>query len=597
MKVSINLTKVLLLLIGVFSVIVIITGRWSGTSGENYKDIIRSDGNGYFNYFEAVLGENSIGNQKENGIFLQITNNNRVINKYFVGTALLMSPFVIPVYLYEKTNKDIVNFKSEYFQKSISIASLFYLLIGMWALSQLLVLFKIDQWIIFFSIFTFFFATNLMYYTIVEPSMSHVYSFSLISIFLLLLKQQVDRFSSLRLIPLMVIFALIILVRPINILILLFIPFLVSSNKSLIKLFKQTLNITLNHIIAILFFLSVIFIQFIFFKLQTDSWVVWSYSNEGFYFTDPKIFDFLFSFRKGLFVYTPLLFLTILTFFIAYTKQKRILLSLISFLLILIYILSSWWNWYYGDSYGARVMVDFYPVFIILLALTLKKVQIKQRILIIVFSGLFIILNFIQSYQYFHMIMSRFDMTVEKYAYIFGKTGKEYENSLGGNDDIVFYHKRELVNINKAETVIDSIISINLSDPKKGLTLDNGRKAVVYNEEDEHCMKILLSAKEFDNYKSYYAEISNTMELLAGDAHKLYWTITYIDENNTVYYYKKFRINNIPLKIGDKKQEEYRINIPNMQKENDIIRFTIWNHSQAKFILSDIKINISGVEG
>ena len=187
-KSHINSTNKAILLIALFSMLFIWAVRWNGVSMNNYRNIIQSDGIGYYHYFEALLGEGSIDNERENGIFLIKTKNDRVVNKYFVGTALLMSPFVMPVYLGQKVSSIEINLRSEYFQKAVSIAALFYLILGLWAISKLLSFYDIDDRIIAFALFAVFFGTNLSYYSLLEPSMSHVYSFSLISVFLILKK-------------------------------------------------------------------------------------------------------------------------------------------------------------------------------------------------------------------------------------------------------------------------------------------------------------------------------------------------------------------------------------------------------------------------
>lgn len=39
-----------------------------------------------------------------------------------------------------------------------------------------------------------------------------------------------------------------------------------------------------------------------------------------------------------------------------------------AFLLLILYVSSAWWMWYYGGSFGQRVAVDFLCVFAILIA-------------------------------------------------------------------------------------------------------------------------------------------------------------------------------------------------------------------------------------
>jgi hypothetical protein len=69
-----------------------------GVSGENYRSIITSDGRGYYQYYDATLGNQSLDHQKAHGTYLVYTPDSAVVNKYFVGLPVLWSPFVLPVY-------------------------------------------------------------------------------------------------------------------------------------------------------------------------------------------------------------------------------------------------------------------------------------------------------------------------------------------------------------------------------------------------------------------------------------------------------------------------------------------------------------------
>ena len=58
-------------------------------------------------------------------------------------------------------------------------------------------------------------------------------------------------------------------------------------------------------------------VQIIYWKWVSGQWIVYSYNNagEGFDFFRPHILNFLFSFRKGWLVYTPVMALSLLGFY------------------------------------------------------------------------------------------------------------------------------------------------------------------------------------------------------------------------------------------------------------------------------------------
>src|SRR5690606_12215379 len=116
-----------------------------------------------------------------------------------------------------------------------------------------------------------------------------------------------------------------------------------------------------NFLIAFFIFLIPIIPQLFFWKIYGGDWLVFTYgSDEKFFFNNPKIFDFLFSYRKGWFVYTPLMIFSIVGLFFLKKKVKEMSLITPIFITFIIYILSSWWCWWYGGSFGMRAMIQYY---------------------------------------------------------------------------------------------------------------------------------------------------------------------------------------------------------------------------------------------
>src|SRR5690606_14158089 len=94
-----------------------------------------------------------------------------------------------------------------------------------------------------------------------------------------------------------------------------------------------------------------------------------SYSGEEFtHWKSPYMWQVLFGFRKGLFVYSPVLLLLFPGLVVMYFKSRRLFAGILIFGLIITYVLSSWWCWWYGGALGFRAMVDFLGILAIPIA-------------------------------------------------------------------------------------------------------------------------------------------------------------------------------------------------------------------------------------
>jgi len=100
-----------------------------------------------------------------------------------------MLPFFTLGYAIASIQGDKLDGYSPPFQKAISLAGLFYLLFGLVFLKLFLSLYNIKNSIIAFVLVIIVFGTNLLTYTVMLPSMSHVYSWGFITAFLYFIKR------------------------------------------------------------------------------------------------------------------------------------------------------------------------------------------------------------------------------------------------------------------------------------------------------------------------------------------------------------------------------------------------------------------------
>jgi ABC-type transport system involved in multi-copper enzyme maturation permease subunit len=87
------------------------------------------------------------------------------------------------------------------------------------------------------------------------------------------------------------------------------------------------------------------------------------------------------------------------------------------------YVLFSWWCWWYGGSFGMRALIESYVFLSIPMACFFTWVSGKRSLayMVSVFTILCIALNIYQSFQYKYSVMSYDSMTARAYARIWGK--------------------------------------------------------------------------------------------------------------------------------------------------------------------------------
>ncbi len=166
---------------------------------------------------------------------------------------------------------------------------------------------------------------------------------------------------------------MIVLVRPVNGIILFALPFLAGSWAGLKAGISSAMRHKLAAVGAVLLAAMVFMVQPLIYYTSTGQWWVDSYPGEHFNWADPHPLAILFSYKKGLFVYTPICLLACAGLAYLYRRSHWSLASWSAFMALLTYVLSSWWNWWYGGSFSARPYVEYLSFFAIPLGLGLQQ--------------------------------------------------------------------------------------------------------------------------------------------------------------------------------------------------------------------------------
>jgi hypothetical protein len=411
-------------------IITLIINIWTSSNmnfgGQNWRSIISSDACGYYAYLPAIfiykdLQFSHFENVENSTLYFSdyLTQDYRtktetgVVDKYYVGCAVLWSPFfMVAHFLAEPLGYPSDGYSKPY-HIAICWAAVFYLALGMYCLAKLLQKVGYSDLSIFWALLVTEFASNLFYYSVPLPSFSHVYSFSTIIMFLFFGHKALDEQNWKDWLLGALLLGIITLVRPVNFVAILFLPFLFDTWA--IFWFKIKDTRVSNWILSILAFVCVIFIQLIIYKIQTGHFLVFSYEGEGFNFLHPNFWGYLFSFRKGFFLYTPIFLpLLLASGFILWKTNRYKLFALVLPLYLVWHIASSWWCWWYGSGYSQRPMVDFMFVLALLVCISFDYFN-KQKKWIVVILIFFMLVTQIQTYQArYGLILGDF-MTKELY--------------------------------------------------------------------------------------------------------------------------------------------------------------------------------------
>jgi hypothetical protein len=182
-----------------------------------------------------------------------------------------------------------------------------------------------------------------------------------------------------------------------------------------------------NHmLLVVLGGLLTILPQILYWKLFTGSWIYYSYNTpgEGMDFFTPYIKEVLFSYRKGWFVYTPLMLLAIGGFITLFRYHRKAFYPLLIFTILNTYLISCWTCWWYAGSFGHRAFIHSYALMAIPLGSLIFDLISKKRLFTyIMFFVIFMImmLNLFQSWQFRKRIIDPSRMTKEYYWAVFGK--------------------------------------------------------------------------------------------------------------------------------------------------------------------------------
>jgi hypothetical protein len=595
-----HLSKITIFIILLISAYFVKTARWDGYGGENWKEQFSSgDAKGYYAYLPQLFIKHDLSHQDPKLLYVNKTDKGYV-NKYFIGNSIFWSPFFGTAYVYTKLKGQTSDGYTGPFKKIISIAALFWLCIALFCLREALRMMGFNEIIISLTLLLITLGTNLFYYAVLEPTMSHLYSFTVLCALLCFGRKYFSNGKTTHLLISILAFGLGILLRPTNILwMVCLLPYLAGGFPSLRqKMFRPPVIAAVLGIIGIL-----IFLQLGIYYLETGHWFVRTYAGEGFYFLHPEWIGVLVGFQKGWFIYTPLAALGLLGLIPLYKKDRLAFWSFLCILFLFTYTIAAWWSWTFADSFGHRAFIDLYPIVAVMLAYALANfptlLSSKLRFLsltdtsFIFYAACFLCLaiNLIQTYQFYNHILHYNSMDWKRYKYVFLKTTPKYVDCLGGCVDLQPYSRQEPKLIYSEDQ--------DFSKPLPGWSTMqpepfNGKMALHFTENEFGAMRLFENKPPFTGVEKLFVKVSLTRyEPQRNSSSGVLFVEDISNSKKEHEYYTPFPINDEPADLeGDMRTYHYNMEIPGIQGKDSNLAFYIWNIKHQNFYITDIKIEV-----
>lgn len=331
---------------------------------DHWRGDFYADKSGYYIYLPATFIYGFHEGAYPDSIDFQLGNgfgfvNGKLMTKYPIGTALLNAPFFLAARAFDSGSPGFAPGFGEVYINGIRMAAVFYLLAG----SLLLFLFlsgRFSPWISAGTVLVLIAGTNLYYYTFMEPMMSHVYSWALAALLLFLSGRLWKQPGKFLLAALSATAALIVLTRPSNILLLVVVPLLdlkgTAELQSRLRFLVKPASLIFLLLPAFLLFVP----QLVYWKFISGSFFFYSYQHEGFTnWNHPALLKVLLSPNNGLLPYTPIWILLITALICMLIRRKSNSLLITSLLLVQLYLVSSWYMFFFGCSFGQRTFVEY----------------------------------------------------------------------------------------------------------------------------------------------------------------------------------------------------------------------------------------------
>ncbi len=366
--------------------------KWTTEQGYTFNDAA-----GYYAYLPALFIYDFDLEEFEKRIGVKRNpENGKLFTKYTSGNAYCY----LPGFLLAHGAAHMGPWKTDGYSLPYQFAFALTALVFLWMtllLGRKILLQLYEEKVVAICLLIFFLGSNYFYYATSYLSYSHLFSVFFILLYIRSIQLCLEEFNWNKALLFGFSAGMMTLIRPVDGL-LIFLPLFLFNEGA----FKERIGYLWMHkkyilgtvLIAVLVWVPQLTYNYYVFENITIN----TYLEESFFFTDPEMWKVLFSFNNGWLIYSPLMAFGIIGLVVKFLQRERFWAV---FFLIYLFVISSWWCWWYV-GFGNRGMVNIGAFLLIPMGagiqLLVKKKVTHYGLIVVVILG--VTLNLYQSRQF-----------------------------------------------------------------------------------------------------------------------------------------------------------------------------------------------------
>lgn len=521
--------------------------------------------------------------------------------KYPSGFSVIFSPFFFIGHIIAGWTGYAQDGFSYPYQIAILIGHWFYVVLGLIVAVKVLAHFFKDK-IIALLLVVLFFGTNFQYTVVSMPAMPHGYLFLFYGLIIYYTIKWHDKPSIKYSIFLGLSLGLASLARASEILAVL-IPLIWNVyNKESIKAKRNFLwSNKRSFLIVIGTFILCGIPQLVYWKLVAGHFIIDSYNNpgEGFDLLYPHTIDYLFSYRKGWLLYTPMMLFSIAGIWIMFRKNKSIFWAQFIFFITTIYLLSSWTCWWYAESFGQRSVIQSYIVWLIPMGYFFKE-KFKEVSMISISGGVliafFIFLNQFQIWQADNGVIHLSRMTKEAYwdNFLSLAPAENYSNHLLLDKSVPAKEYMKKTSEYTHKLVLKEDFE-NVDTLFEERYIEHGylsEKSSIASEQHPYTKDVQIAYNEMSDKKDLLLKIKAQF-FYSGNIEEVMPTLVVkVSHNKKTYYSPSFEIEKMdnPPESGKWTPIEFNIHTPTIRHSSNTVQIFGWLRGKGSMQIDDLEV-------
>lgn len=524
-----------------------------------------------------------------------------LVIRFFAGMSYMFSPGFFAGHVFALLTDYPADGFSLPYQRALLVNGLIIALLGLFFARKILLRF-FDDATTAFSLFFLFIGSNLIFFYTYGNDAPHLYLFTLYSVFIWLTIRWHDKPGTGKAVLLGLVTGLIIVSRPSE-MISLIIP--VAWGIYNWKTLRQKIVLLVQNyhhlLIALLIIILTVLPQILYWKVVTGNFFFSPYDDPSstLKLSDPQFASVLFGFRKGWFIYSPMMIFPVLGLLLMFKKYPGYALPLLIFVVLNTYLIASFTSLI---SYGWRAFIQSYAMLILPMGIFINFIITRKKIVrtaLFLFLFLLTLLHIFKTYQLVIGVIDGSRMTKEYFFATFFKRWASPE------DQKLLLIERPRSNVEVLENEDDYNYQIlkllDFEIPQRGreafydtLIVYKGRYSLRMDNTMPYSEGYSITFNELT--KSYYAWLRASARVFVSDTTQMkdLRLVVQFDNEGKIYKYRSTVLSDEKFMAQAGRWSRIQLDYltPEVVSKNDRLKVYLWYQGIEPVYVDNLKIEL-----